>query len=521
MSNGLIVRHLSLACQTEVGLDLLVSSINLSIEPGACLALVGESGSGKSLTAKAIMQLLPANIFMADASTIALDDVIISDQNEQAMCAIRGKQVGLVSQDAMSAFNPVRPIQSQFLEACPRVIQQSSSSEQIDFMADLLQQVGLKSPKALLKQYPHQLSGGMRQRALIAMAMAASPKLLIADEPTTALDILHQRTVMDLLKRLCEEQDCALLLITHDLRMAASYADDMMVMQSGRCLDEGHVRDVIDQPQSNYTRELMQAVSKPDWQLVSSQNPALRLSVKELSASYDRRPELAIDKVTFDLHAGETLAVIGASGSGKSTLGKVLMGMLPLRDGVCAYGEGMSEASIQMIFQDPLAAVDPRWLVMDILMEAYVCRPQGKSLASFNARSAMLQVLYQVGLSDNMLSRYPHACSGGELQRICIARALLMEPSILICDEPTSALDASIQKQTMALLQDLQASRGLSLIYITHDIDSLRGFAHRAMVMSQGKVVESGLMDDILNRPQADITRSLLAASWPSLHVTP
>lgn len=520
MANGLLVRDLSLACQTEQGLRVLLSSINMTIAPGACMALVGESGSGKSLTAKAILQLLPPNIWMSSASHIALDGQIITEKNEREMCQIRGDSIALVSQDAMSAFNPVRQMGSQLLEACPRSIRQASQAEQRDFIQHLFDQVGLRSPDQLFHQYPHQLSGGMRQRALIAMAMASSPKLLIADEPTTALDIVHQRKIMTLLRSLSEEGRCALLLITHDLRMAASYADTMMVMQSGQCLEQGNTQALIRAPQTDYTRQLLRSVNRSSSPPSKPPSSPIRLSVDGLSASYARDYALVLDSVSFDLHAGETVAIIGASGSGKSTLAKVLIGLMPASAGQCHYGDGVNSASLQMIFQDPLAAVDPRWLVMDILMEAFECCAKLKRSSITGPRAAMRDVLEQVALPESILSRYPHACSGGELQRICIARALLMQPSVLICDEPTSALDASIQKQTMALLQRIQASHALSLLYITHDIESLRGFAHRGFVMSEGKVVESGPMTSILDSPQTPETRRLLEASWPEINLT-
>jgi peptide/nickel transport system ATP-binding protein len=498
----------------EIAGTVVVDDVSLSIAPGECLAIVGESGSGKTLTARALMGLTPegALVSAAEHSVMGKD---VSSHTERQWRAVRGAQIGLVSQDALVSLDPLRRIGREIAE--PLEVHQRG-----------LRAAGINARvEALLtraRQYPHELSGGQRQRALIAAGLAAEPGLLIADEPTTALDSTVQAKILELLSEL-KAEGLALLIVSHDLGVVAALADRIAVMHDGRILETGIADHVLRAPQHPYTQSLLASVPKThgvrsDGSIVGGD---IVLAAENVSRSF-RRPDRtvlrALDSVSLELHAGRTLGIVGESGSGKSTLAKILLGMeRPDSGTVLLKNEPWSvlpesrrrpqRGAIQLIDQDPAAAFDPRFTVASLLREAVALTDTPR--AHRNARIG--ELLDQVGLSPELLDRRAGQLSGGQRQRVAIARALARRPEILICDEPVSALDLTIQAQILALLESLQQTMGLSLVVISHDLAVIRQLSDTLMVMKDGVVVESGETVAVLAHPQHPFTRELLAAS--------
>ncbi|MBP9721613.1 MAG: ABC transporter ATP-binding protein [Gammaproteobacteria bacterium] len=511
----LLIKNLEINIKTKNGYLKPVADLNLTVYPGEILALLGESGCGKSLTAKSILQLLPSNSFFGRNSQIIFENQNLLLYSEQQMRHIRGKKISMIFQDPMASLDPVFTIGSQLSEAIKIKNKDFKKHRVITRAEELLTEVGLPDIKRIYNSYPHQLSGGMRQRVIIAMALAAEPDLLLADEPTTALDVTIQLQILMLLKKLQTKYQMTLVFITHNLGVVAQIADRIAVMSAGKIIEVADKIELFKNPQHEYTKILLASYPKIQADYIldklhkSESKPAL--SVKNLSVKYPiyvgilRRVNnyiLAVDSVNFDLHFNSTLAIVGESGSGKTSLSRALMGLIKY-DGNVNYCNNL----IQIIFQDPYTAFNPRMMVIEIIREGYQAIYQKKL-----TEKDIINLLNQVGLTEAALYKYPHEFSGGQRQRIAIARALAVKPKILILDEATSALDLSIQAQMLRLLKQLQQDYNLSYIIISHDFAVVGHLADYTAVMYQGKIVEYGPTLEILHNPQNDYTKKLLSA---------
>ena len=513
----------------------VVDNVSFKIERGETFVLLGESGSGKSITALSIMRLLPP------AARIRHGEVILNGKNlfklsENKMRDVRGAGIGMIFQEPQSSLNPVLTAGQQISETLYRH-KKLSKRDCTKRSIELLDAVGIPEPDRRINEYPHQFSGGMKQRIMIAMALAGEPDLLIADEPTTALDVTIQAQVLDLLRKLQKETGMAILFITHDLGVTSQMADHVAVMRQGKIVEAKDKQSLFDHPEHPYTLQLFNAI--PSWEKRQSENNELEvdrsdenglLKVRDLKVYYPIRKGLfkkivghvrAVDGVTINVHAGETVAVVGESGSGKTTMGKGILRLLQTTDGeVMFQGEDLSHldaaalrkkrSEIQIVFQDPYSSMNPRMMIRDILQEGMLAQGIGETKQIRNQLAA--ELLEQVGLLPEHLLRYPHEFSGGQRQRICIARALAVNPKLIICDEPTSALDVSVQAQILALLRKLQKEYQLAYLFITHNISVVEYIAHYVAVMYQGKIVEQGEVEQVLKNPQNQYTKELLSA---------
>lgn len=543
------IKNLSLATYSVVTRKTLVKKISFVVNHAECVGLVGESGSGKSLTALSILQLLPSNILVSTHSQILLNGEDLLNYSEEKMRNIRGREIGFIFQDAMSALNPVLTIGQQINEilykhrVCTSGVNRCSALE-------LLIEVGMEQPERCLRAYPHELSGGMRQRAMIAMALAGEPKLLIADEPTTALDVTLQAQILSLLRTLQRQRKMAMLFISHHLILVSQLADEIVVMREGEIVETGHAKQffwqhrqtadaslspsvadgMLKASNTTYSDQLLQAALPMTNFLESSCQSPILLTVKALSVSFPVRKGIlkrrvndlkAVDQINLSIARAETLALMGESGSGKTTVAKAILRLIPHNFGEIIYcGENLAllsakkmqalRSQLQIIFQDSLSALDPRLLIVESILEAMLTR---KTTRSATERIKKVdQWLEQVELLPQFKRRYPHQLSGGERQRVCIARALAVEPQLLILDEPTSALDLTIQKQILDLLRFLQQKLGLSYLLITHDVSVVAYMAHQVAVMHQGRIVEQGDTKEVLQFPKHQYTQQLLAA---------
>ncbi len=491
----------------------VLRQINLQVEAGRKLALVGESGSGKTVLAQALMRLNPS---VALSGELIFQEQNLLDLSPSALQKLRGRDIGMVFQEPMTALNPVMPVGRQIAEVLTLHLGYDKRQAWQKTIA-LLQETGIQDAEEKARAYPFQLSGGQRQRAMIAMAVAAEPKLLIADEPTTALDVAVQAQILDLLARLQQERNMTLLYITHDLNLVRRFADDVAVMRHGEIVEQGSVAQIFKQPQHDYTRMLLNAAPERRASM-PSENAATVLQASNVSVSvhvgqswFKRQRKTILHPLSFQLTVGETLGIIGESGSGKTTLAKALLKLIPAEGQVTLGGQPFSSRSrrdIQMVFQDPFGAFNPRMNVLDIVSEALrVYEPQ---LPKDTVRSKVMAVLQSVGLPDDILSRYPHEFSGGQRQRLAIARALIVQPKVLVLDEPTSALDVQWQQEILNLLADLQQAHGLSLIIISHDLAVIRALSHHVIVLKDGQVLESGECTHVFAKPDSDYTKKLL-----------
>jgi microcin C transport system ATP-binding protein len=518
----------------------VVHGVDFSVRPGEKLALVGESGSGKTVTALSLLGLAQGaevlgkavfgSVDPANASVGVAVDLLHLPQRQ--LRAIRGQDIAMIFQEPMTALNPLLTIGEQIVEVLEQK-QGLARTESAQAAIQLIADTGIAEPARRFAAYPHQLSGGQRQRAMIAMALACKPKLLLADEPTTALDVTVQRQILDLLSGLQAQYGMAVLLITHDLNLVRHFADRVAVMEDGHIVEQGAVDAVFTQPQHAYTRRLLDSVPKRAVQPVDSA-ARLVLEGKSVRVAYPvpargwarwwRSAEfVAVQGADFTLRSGQTLGVVGESGSGKSTLALAALGLQPSGGALTVLGQAWGKGSqadrtlrqgIQVVFQDPFSSLSPRLTVEDIVGEGLrVHAPE------LNTAARKLQVeasLAAVGLAEaqfpGLLQRYPHQFSGGQRQRIAIARALIVQPLVLVLDEPTSALDVSMAQQVLQLLQRLQAERGLAYLLITHDVAVIRAMAHQVLVMQAGVVVEHGGVEAVLERPEHPYTRTLLSA---------
>jgi microcin C transport system ATP-binding protein len=518
----------------------VVHGINFSVQPGEKLALVGESGSGKTVTALSLLGLAQGADVQGRAIFGPVDfsnapegaQVDLLHLPERQLRAIRGQDIAMIFQEPMTALNPLLTIGEQITEVLEQkqgLARRESAPAAIQLIAD----VGIAEPGRRFGAYPHQLSGGQRQRAMIAMALACRPKLLLADEPTTALDVTVQRQILDLLAGLQAQYGMAVLLITHDLGLVRHFADQVAVMESGHIVEQGAVETVFAQPQHPYTRRLLDSVPRRnvvpanEAAPVVLQGQAVRVAYPVRGkgwAQWWRRSEfVAVQGADFSLQAGQTLGVVGESGSGKSTMALAALGLQPSGGALAVLGQawGQGRAAdralrqrIQVVFQDPFSSLSPRLTVEEIVGEGL--QVHAPALDAAARKLQVLACLGDVGLGEDqfpgLLQRYPHQFSGGQRQRIAIARALIVQPKVLVLDEPTSALDVSMAQQVLQLLQRLQAERGLAYVLITHDVTVIRAMAHQVMVMQAGRVVEQGGVEAVLNDPQHSYTRTLLSA---------
>lgn len=529
--NILQIKDLSISWQTEHGIKPSIKNISFDVPRGKTVALVGESGGGKTITSLAILQLLSAAARVSTKSEILLDGKNLLDFTELQMQKIRGRRIAMIFQEAMTALNPVFTIGHQIDEVLRKHFKLTRKSRQ-QTIIDLLQEVGLKNPQHIMKSYAHQLSGGMRQRAMIAMALAGKPDLLIADEPTTALDVTIQAQVLELLKKLQQKHNMSIIFITHDLGVVKQIADEVVVLYQGEIAEKANAKDFFAHPQSDYSKKLFAAI--PGWdkrtqlpQAVSPNEKPL-LQVDDLKIYFPIRKGIlqrtvgyikAVDDVSFNLYSGRTLALVGESGSGKTTAGKGIMRLLPITDGKVKLHQRnlaslkgsalrLLREQMQMVFQDPYASLNPRMIVRDIIAEGMAAQ----KIPVDEQQKRINELLPLVNLPIETQWRYPHEFSGGQRQRICIARSLAVNPQVIVCDEPTSSLDVSVQMQILKLLQDIQKKLGLAYLFITHNFSVVAYLADDVAVMHEGKIVEYGSVEEVLQRPQHEYTKKLLAA---------
>jgi peptide/nickel transport system ATP-binding protein len=527
----LAVRDLRVRFAGEDGDVQAVDGVSFELAPGEVLAIVGESGSGKSVTAQATMGLIPSRNATVEGS-IRLRGQELLGASDAEMQKVRGAEIAMVFQDPMTSLNPVYRVGAQIVEAIRAHRPEVGRDEARERAVELLDSVGIPDPARRVDSYPHEFSGGMRQRAMIAMALALAPNVLIADEPTTALDVTIQAQILRLLERLNRERDLATIVITHDLGVVAEIADRVLVMNEGEIVERGGLDDVFYAPKDPYTRKLLGAVLRLDQAppLRARKHEAPLLEVTDLVKHYPVKRGLLIDRevdrvravdgVSFSVEQGETLGLVGESGSGKTTLSRTLLQLLAPTSGSVRF-EGHEIAGLsrremrplrpqmQMIFQDPYASLNPRKRVGQIVGEPL--RLQGRASGA-ELRRDVHELLDRVGLSPEHYGRYPHEFSGGQRQRIGIARALALRPKLIVADEPVSALDVSIRAQILALLAELQEEFGLTYVFVAHDIGVVRHVSDRIAVMHKGKIVEQGPADRVCERPADPYTKSLLAA---------
>jgi peptide/nickel transport system ATP-binding protein len=518
-----------------------VEKVGFQLRRGKTLCLVGESGSGKSVTARSLLQIVDkpgrivaGRILLKEAN--GATDIAALAPGSRAMRVIRGKRIGLIFQEPMSSLSPVHTIGSQIVEAI-RLHSDLDGRAARARMIELLRQVEIPNPETMGDRYTFEFSGGMRQRAMIAMALAANPDILIADEPTTALDVTTQAEILDLIKRLQVERGMAMLLITHDMGVVAEVADEVAVMRYGRIVEAGPVDTIFHDPQHSYTRQLLVSTVKLTHHAeaavpaaaVSTTPPMPVLSVRNLSKVFgwhgNANTVKAVDDASFDLYPGENLGIVGESGSGKTTLGRLILRTVEPTTGTVLFrgGDGREtdvtkltkkelrafHREVRLVFQDPFASLNPRMTVKEVIGDPLIVSGLAKGKALEERVAGLMRL---VGLDPLAMERYPHAFSGGQRQRICIARALALDPKIIIADEATAALDVSIRSQILDLLLDIRQRLGLSFIFISHDISVVRYFCDRVAVMHRGRIVEIGDAAQICTAPREAYTKSLISA---------
>ncbi len=503
-----------------------VQGVSFTIKPKETLALVGESGSGKSVTAFSILKLLPYPMASNPTGEIFFDGQDLLKFSDKKLRGIRGRRIGMIFQEPMTALNPLHTISKQIAETV-RLHLGYSKTQAMERVKELLELVEFHEGLSRLDAFPHQLSGGQRQRVMIAMALACGPDLLIADEPTTALDVTIQAGIIKLLQKLQADLGMSMLLISHDLSMVKHLAHQVAVMNHGKIVESCNTSDVFGNPSHEYTQRLIACEPKGTPKPLAK-NAATILQATDMKVAFENKslfsfkklpPKIAVNKVSLSLKQGETLGVVGESGSGKSTLVFAILRLVSSRGKIIFMGNELPSTlklmrplrkDLQIIFQDPFGSLNPRFSILDVVCEGLKVHEANLSADALRIRAE--KVLEQVGLSAEFLYRYPHELSGGQRQRVAIARALVLNPKVVILDEPTSALDRSIQADILDLLRQLQNDLQLSYIFISHDLKVVRAMAHRMIVMHQGQIVEQGDAQQIFEHPQHEYTKALLNA---------
>lgn len=503
----------------------IVHDVSFTVKAGEIVGIVGESGSGKTMVARSLMKLQPPVIEISQGH-IDFQGQSVPHMTDKELRSMRGAQIGMVFQEPMTSLNPSMTIGRQ-LEEPLRQHTKLSAAVRRSKITEMLLRVGIKDTEAALKAFPHQFSGGMRQRIMLASAMLLKPALLIADEPTTALDALVQREVLELMLEMVREDKTALLMISHDLPMVARYCDRIIVMRKGEIVEEGACAELIANPQHEYTRALLQAmpVRGPARHLEYTRKPVIE--VRGLEVEYrvssgllaTRKMKRALHGIDLAVHSGEVVALVGASGSGKTTLGRCIAGLVPASGGEILFGGEKVQAgsthyqdyrlNCQMIFQDPYGSLDPRMKIKDLVGEALRL---DRSINAQDKQERVKAILEEVGLGTQYLDRYPHELSGGQRQRVAIARAVIGRPRFVVADEAVSALDVTVRAKVLELLVDLQRRYGFSCLFISHDLSVVEQLADRVVVMRDGAIVEEGTRDQVFDHPQSDYTRALLSA---------
>ncbi len=525
----LSVRDLSVAFHQGGRETLAVDRVSFDIAPGEVVALVGESGSGKSVTASSILKLLPYPAASHPSGEILFEGRDLMTAQEHELRAVRGNDITMIFQEPMTSLNPLHNIEKQIGEilALHQAIAGQTARERT---LELLRQVGIRDPEKRLSAYPHELSGGQRQRVMIAMALANRPKLLIADEPTTALDVTVQAQILDLLRQLKADHGMSMLFITHDLGIVRKFADKVCVMTRGKIVESGPVEDIFTNPQHDYTKKLLASEPRGEPPPLDESKPVVMQGDDirvwfPIKSGFLRKVVdhvKAVDGVDMVLRAGQTLGVVGESGSGKTTLGLALARLISSKGRISFIGQdidGYSSAEmrplrdrLQIVFQDPFGSLSPRMSVGEIIAEGLKVHERALSAAERDAR--VCWALDEVGLDTATRWRYPHEFSGGQRQRIAIARAMVLKPRFVMLDEPTSALDMTVQAQVVDLLRDLQRKHDLAYLFISHDLRVVKALANEVIVLRSGKVVEQGPATEIFHAPKADYTRALMAAAF-------
>jgi microcin C transport system ATP-binding protein len=525
----LSVRDLSVAFHQGKETSRAVDGVSFDIMPGEVVALVGESGSGKSVTANSILRLLPYPAASHPSGEILFGGHDLLKTPDQMLRQVRGNDITMIFQEPMTSLNPLHTIENQIgeiLDLHQGLTGQAARAR----ILELLNQVGIREPEKRLQAYPHQLSGGQRQRVMIAMALANRPKLLVADEPTTALDVTVQAQILELLSRLKGEHGMSMLFITHDLGIVRKFADRVCVMTGGRIVETGNVEDVFTHPQHEYTRHLLASEPRGEPPVADPTKPIV-MEGQDVRVWFPIKAGLmrrvvdhvkAVDGVSLSLRAGETLGVVGESGSGKTTLGLALARLISSEGRIAFIGNDIGNYSfkqmrplrdrLQVVFQDPYGSLSPRMSVGEIIAEGL--KVHEPSLSPDERDERVRWALTEVGLDPDTRWRYPHEFSGGQRQRIAIARAMVLKPRFVMLDEPTSALDMTVQAQVVDLLRDLQKKHELAYLFISHDLKVVKALANHVIVMRGGKVVEEGPSEQVFQAPQQDYTKALMAAAF-------
>ncbi|MEZ8104815.1 ABC transporter ATP-binding protein [Vibrio cortegadensis] len=530
LSHALLeVRNLSVSFTTNDGVVNAVNQVSFDLNKNETLAIVGESGSGKSVTSSALMCLLPGNAIVAPESSLMFEGEPLLSKNDKQMQKIRGNRIGMIFQEPMTSLNPYMRVGIQVAEAimCHRSINKRQAKIKV---LELFELVHLPRPEQAYSKYPHEFSGGQLQRIMIAMALINEPDLLIADEPTTALDVTVQAEVLNLIKEIQQKMGMAILFITHDLGVVKHFADRVIVMCKGDVVEEGHTQTLFQNPTHEYTEMLINSIPKGNKSPVETGAPML-LSAENIRVKFLIKPHFiesrnqyfeAVKGISLNLKQGETLGIVGESGSGKSTLGRALIGLLPSSGKIQFKGQDVRlltdkerfslKKDIQMVFQDPYGSLSPRMTVGEIITEGLMVHQPHLSKSDRLLRAC--KALEEVRLETSAINRYPHEFSGGQRQRIAIARALILEPSFILLDEPTSALDRSVQLTVIELLKEIQLKHNIGFLFISHDLSVVKALSDRVLVMQKGEVMEQGTAEDIFNTPQHDYTKRLIDASF-------
>ena len=536
MSNLVEIENLRVKFNTDSGIVNAVNGISFNIKKGETLALVGGSGSGKSVTARGIIRLLANNAVLSNETKITFDGKNINTYSEKEYQKIRGKKISMIFQEPMSSLNPIYTIENQISEVL-KIHDKYSDKKLKEKCLELLKQVQIPEPESRLSQYPHQLSGGQRQRIMIAIAIANNPDLLIADEPTTALDVTVQTEILKLLQSLQKKYQMSILFITHDLTIVRQISDRVCVMYNGDIKETGNTKEIFNNPQDDYTKHLLS--SEPEErELFYDKNGKNIITGKDLNITFNTKVKVAgrnktlsikaVNNISLNLQEGETLGIVGESGSGKTTLGQTLLRLVDresnteISGDINFFDDKIDKLSrkqfkpfrnqMQIVFQDPYASLNPRLSVKQIIEEGLIV---AQNIKNKNERLDKIEnIMNEVGLEPSSMQRFPHEFSGGQRQRIAIARSFVLNPKFVLLDEPTSALDLSIQKQILELLLQLQSNYKTTYIFISHDLRVIRSISHNLIVMKDGSILEQGEAKNILNNPQNDYTKNLIKSAF-------